>query len=89
MSGYPLPSLSVSLSCSLPFSGDFGPGLQLFIYPLRPHIYTAITPKDVINSLSTPQLSVVAPKGKSWTWGGASSRFKGFIEAVCVPMTKT
>lgn len=46
------------------------PGLQLFIYPLRPQIYSAITPEDVISSRSTPQLLVVASKSKRRIWEG-------------------
>lgn len=58
MSGYTVPTHSVSvlpppLAVTLT---TLVPGLQLLIYSLRPHIYSAITPEDVISSLSTPQL---------------------------------
>lgn len=70
------PPLS-SVSCSPPPSvtrATLVPGSQLFIYPLRPHIYSAITPEDVIRSLSTPQLSEVASKGKESDGGGGGGR---------------
>lgn len=67
------------MSLSFSLCGYFGPALELFIYPLKPHIYNAITPEDVSSSLSTPQLSVGLSKGEGerecerWTGMGAGS----------------
>lgn len=52
------------MSLSVSLCGYFGPALELFIYPLKPHIYNAITPEDVSSPLSTPQLSVGLSKGE-------------------------
>lgn len=81
-------SLFLALSLSLL---PFGSWLTA-LYPL-----SAITPEDVISSFSTPQLSVVASKGKRRTWeeegqrwGKKMSPCMCFLEiphrtTVCVP----
>ena len=88
MSGCTLPPPPSTVSCSPPPSvtqATLVPGSQLFIYPLRPHIYSAITPEDVIRSLSTPQLSEVASKGKESDGGGGGGRASGDVTLHVLP----
>ena len=73
-----------TVSCSPPPSVPQATS-QLFIYPLRPHIYSAITPEDVIRSLSTPQLSEVASKGKESDGGGGGGRASGDVTLHVLP----